>query len=58
MRIEENLRLHRLWKDSKGIVPITGTLAKGFFGLQYKDFNELAQEIDFIVHNGKSLYNK
>ncbi len=52
--IEANLRRYGLWKPERAerIVPISGDLARPLFGLDERDFDELAREVDFIIHPG------
>ena len=52
--IEANLRRYGLWKPERAerIVPVPGDLAKPLFGLDERDFDELAREVDLIIHPG------
>jgi amino acid adenylation domain-containing protein/thioester reductase-like protein len=51
-RVVKNLKYYHLWNDNinNRIVPVVGDLTKKYFGLSVAQFNELAQEIDFIFH--------
>jgi len=51
-RVVKNLKYYHLWNDNmkNRIVPVVGDLTKKCFGLSVAQFNELAQEIDFIFH--------
>lgn len=53
-RIQANLEKYSLFKEdySYRIKAIVGDLSKPFFGLSSKDFNNLANKIDIIYHNG------
>ena len=51
-RVVKNLKYYHLWNDNikDRIIPVVGDLTKKYFGLPVAQFNELAQEIDFIFH--------
>lgn len=68
-RIQQNLKIHRLWKDSyeDRIVPIQGTrlfqfcklvgdLTKLEFGLSREVYQKLSETIDSIVHNAALVH--
>ncbi|MBA2534945.1 MAG: thioester reductase domain-containing protein, partial [Rubrobacter sp.] len=52
--IEDNLRGYGLWRPelAERIVPVPGDLGKPLFGLDEKDFDALAREVDMIFHPG------
>jgi thioester reductase-like protein/amino acid adenylation domain-containing protein len=52
--IEENLRGYGLWRPERAerIVPVPGDLGKPLFGLDEKDFDALAGDVDVIFHPG------
>jgi thioester reductase-like protein/amino acid adenylation domain-containing protein len=52
--IEDNLRSYGLWRPelAERIVPVPGDLGKPLFGLDEKDFDALATEVDLIFHPG------
>ncbi|CAN5719376.1 hypothetical protein BH18ACT11_BH18ACT11_19230 [soil metagenome] len=52
--IEGNLRSYGLWRPEwvERIVPVPGDLGKPLFGLDEKDFDALAMEVDMIFHPG------
>ena len=54
VKIQDNLKLYLLWKDSfaSRIIPVVGDLSQPFFGLASEEFELLASEIDTIYHNG------
>src|SRR5262249_24958804 len=53
-RIEKVLKSYSLWEESFGsrIVPVPGDLAKPLLGLSFEAFQDLANRIDVIYHNG------
>lgn len=53
-RLQKHLELYSLWqkKFSDRIIIIFGDLAKPLLGLSPSEFNELAEIIDIIYHNG------
>jgi len=57
MMIERSMREVSLWKDSfaKYIKPVPGDVAKKDFGMKGPAYEELAAEVDTIVHTGGSL---
>ncbi|MBA2535358.1 MAG: thioester reductase domain-containing protein [Rubrobacter sp.] len=52
--IEDNLRGYGLWRPELAgrIVPVPGDLGKPLFGLDERDFDALAREVDMIFHPG------
>lgn len=56
-RIQKNLEQFSLWKDdwSKRVIPVIGNLAQPYLGLSEEKFQDLANQIDFIFHNGASV---
>ena len=53
-RLKRNLNSYQLWDESFAprIQPVLGDLGSPQFGLSNKAFNELADQIDSIYHNG------
>ncbi|HQV93621.1 MAG TPA: amino acid adenylation domain-containing protein, partial [Anaerolineales bacterium] len=53
-RLERNLNSYQLWDESFAprIQPVLGDLGSPQFGLSDEAFNELANQIDWIYHNG------
>ena len=53
-RIEANLRAYGLWQEAfrARIVAIDGDLGQPLLGLSLEVFQELAEKIDIILHNG------
>lgn len=56
-RIRGSLEAYRLWdeKRSSRIFPVAGDLSEPLFGLGAERFEELADEIDVVYHNGASV---
>jgi amino acid adenylation domain-containing protein/thioester reductase-like protein len=56
-KIDNNLRKYLLWDEALAsrIVPILGDLAQPLLGVTEEHFNELANKIDVIYHNGASI---
>ena len=56
-RIRSNLQTYNLWQleYQNKIVPIVGDLAQPLLGLDPSQFEQLAQQIDVIYHNGALL---
>jgi thioester reductase-like protein len=54
MRIQEKLRSFGLWDESLSarIVPVPGDLSRPLLGLSREQFEEMAETIDTIYHNG------
>jgi thioester reductase-like protein len=54
MRISNQLKAFELWDESLSarIVPVPGDLSKPRLGLSQEQFDELAEVIDIIYHNG------
>lgn len=54
MKIQKGLQTYALWQDSFGdrIIPVLGELAQPLLGLPKLKFQELANQIDVIYHNG------
>jgi amino acid adenylation domain-containing protein/thioester reductase-like protein len=53
-RIQDNLGQYGLWDEAWAprIVAVPGDLARPLLGLSQSQFNELAERIDLMVHNG------
>lgn len=53
-RVQSKLVTNALWNDSyrERIVPVVGNLAQPLLGLSSQTFDQLAEEIDAIYHNG------
>ena len=53
-RLQESLEFYSLWKEtfSFRIIPVVGDLAKPLFALSQAEFEQLAEIIDVIYHNG------
>lgn len=53
-RLEEHLRSYLLWNEafSARVIPVAGDLSQPRFGLSEEKFNQLAEQIDVIYHNG------
>ena len=56
-RIRESLETYALWdeKRSPRIFPVAGDLSEPLLGLGAERFEELADEIDVVYHNGASV---
>jgi L-2-aminoadipate reductase len=57
-RIHKTLVGHQLWNEkfSTRIVAVAGDLAKPLLGLTATKFDELAEKIDVVVHNGAFVH--
>ncbi|ASC70570.1 peptide synthetase [Halomicronema hongdechloris C2206] len=53
-RLEDHLKSHGLWHQTyrHRIIPVVGDLSKPYLGLSEPQFEDLAQSIDVIYHNG------
>ncbi|QKG84715.1 amino acid adenylation domain-containing protein [Kroppenstedtia pulmonis] len=53
-RIKSNLEKSKRWDSAfkKRIIPVPGDLARPLFGLPKETFDQLAEEVDVIYHNG------
>jgi thioester reductase-like protein len=53
-RIQANLESHALWREdyASRLIPVAGDLARPRLGLSPARFQELAERIDVIYHNG------
>ena len=53
-RIEKNLQFYRLWEEklASRIIPIVGDLSQPLLGISQEKFEQIAEEIDVIYHNG------
>jgi amino acid adenylation domain-containing protein/thioester reductase-like protein len=53
-KLQEVLESYLIWEESFShrIIPVTGDLAKPFLGLTEEQFQELANRLDVIYHNG------
>jgi thioester reductase-like protein len=53
-RIEKNLQFYGLWEEklASRIIPIVGDLSLPLLGIYQEKFEQIAEEIDVIYHNG------
>jgi thioester reductase-like protein len=53
-RLKNHLQFYSLWEEtfSSRIIPLIGDLSLPLFGLSEQQFNELAEQVDIIYHNG------
>ncbi|MTJ29412.1 non-ribosomal peptide synthetase [Aphanizomenon sp. UHCC 0183] len=56
-KLKNKLSFYQLWNEqhSQRIIPIIGNLEKHLLGLSEKEFQDLANQIDIIYHNGASV---
>ncbi len=56
-RLQSNLKTYGLWQEAYGarIVPILGDLAQPQLGISTSQFEQIAERIDAIYHNGALL---
>ncbi|MEG4345119.1 amino acid adenylation domain-containing protein [Microcoleus sp. A003_D6] len=54
-RVQTQLKFYSLWKESfsSRIIPVTGNLSQPLLGITAADFQNLANRIDVIYHNGE-----
>ena len=62
IKLKNKLESYLLWNDlfSSRIIPIVGDLSAKLLGLSTQEFNQLANQIDVIYHNGawvNKIYN-
>jgi L-aminoadipate-semialdehyde dehydrogenase len=57
-RLHKTLSLHLLWNDKyeHRIVPVAGDLSKPLLGLKQEKFDELARDVDVVIHNGALVH--
>jgi thioester reductase-like protein len=54
-RIQDALRAYEIVTDETAlhrIIPVVGDLAKPYFGMSEREFEQLALNVDAIYHNG------
>ena len=58
-KIIKSLEYYLLWEESfaQRIIPIVGDLSKPLLGISESQFQNLAQEIDIIYHNGALVHH-
>lgn len=57
VRIKTNMEKYKIWKDeyTKRIKPVLGDLTKPLMGIEENYYNDLAEKIDTVYHNGALL---
>lgn len=56
-RIEKNMQRFQCWEDyyRNYIIPVPGDLSMPYLGIQKDTYEDLAQKIDMVIHNGAIL---
>jgi amino acid adenylation domain-containing protein/thioester reductase-like protein len=58
-KLQETLNSYLIWQDSfsQRIIPVMGDLSQPLLGLKDQEFQELANQIDIIYHNGAWVHH-
>jgi amino acid adenylation domain-containing protein/thioester reductase-like protein len=58
-KLQDALKSYLIWEEkfSRRIIPVAGDLAKPLFGLTEEQFQELANTLDIIYHNGAWVHH-